>query len=89
MGHMLGFVVIVILYATIGFLAAAGAIVIARKVFATKAEQIFYAMFLIMIAALYLAFTATWEWRRRGGWRRLLLWRLPRWASRVRACPSP
>ena len=58
-GHsMLGFVVIVILYAVIGLMAAAGAIFIARKVLAPKAEQIFYAMFLIMIAAFYLAFVA-------------------------------
>ena len=56
--RMFGFVVIVILYATIGFLAAAGAIFIARKILAPKAEQIFYAMFLIMIAAFYLAFAA-------------------------------
>jgi hypothetical protein len=55
---MLGFVVIVILYAAIGFMAAAGVILIARKVLAPKAEQIFYAMFLIMIAAFYLAFVA-------------------------------
>ena len=55
---MLGFVVIVILYAAIGFMAAAGAIFIARKILAPKAEQIFYAMFLIMIAAFYLAFAA-------------------------------
>jgi hypothetical protein len=55
---MLGFVVIVVLYAVIGLMAAAGAIFIARKIFAPKAEQIFYAMFLIMIAAFYLAFTA-------------------------------
>src|SRR6516225_11208580 len=54
---MLGFVVIVILYAAIGFMAAAGVILIARKVLAPKAEQIFFAMFLIMIAAFYLAFT--------------------------------
>jgi hypothetical protein len=58
-GHsMLGFVVIVILYAVIGLMASAGAIFIARKVLAPKAEQIFYAMFLIMIAAFYLAFVA-------------------------------
>jgi hypothetical protein len=58
-GHsILGFVVIVILYAAIGLMAAAGAIFIARKVLAPKAEQIFYAMFLIMIAAFYLAFVA-------------------------------
>jgi len=55
---MLGFVVIVILYAAIGLMAAAGVILIARKVLAPKAEQIFYAMFLIMIAAFYLAFAA-------------------------------
>jgi hypothetical protein len=55
---MLGFVVIVALYAVIGFMAAAGTICMARKFFAPKAEQIFYAMFLIMIASFYLAFTA-------------------------------
>jgi hypothetical protein len=55
---MLGFVVIVILYAVIGLMAAAGAIFIARKFLAPKAEQIFYAMFLVMIAAFYLAFAA-------------------------------
>ena len=54
---MLGFVVIVILYAVIGLMASAGTISIARKILAPKAEQIFYAIFLIMIAAFYLAFT--------------------------------
>ena len=53
-----GFVVIVILYAVIGLMAAAGVILIAQKILTAKSEQIFYAMFLIMIAALYLAFTA-------------------------------
>ena len=55
---MLGFVVILILYAVIGLIAAAGAIMIARKMLPLKKEQIFYAMFLIMIAAFYLAFAA-------------------------------
>jgi hypothetical protein len=55
---VLGFVVIVILYATIGLLAAAGTISVARKILAPKAEQIFYGMFLIMIAGFYLAFAA-------------------------------
>jgi hypothetical protein len=55
---MIGFLVIVVLYATIGLLAAAGTICMARKFLAPKAEQIFYAMFLIMIAAFYLAFAA-------------------------------
>lgn len=55
---MMGFVVIVILYATVGLMASAGTIFIARKFLAPKAEQIFYAMFLIMVAAFYLAFAA-------------------------------
>jgi hypothetical protein len=55
---MLGFVVIVILYVVIGLMAAAGTIFMARKIFVPRAEQIFYAMFLIMIAAFYLAFAA-------------------------------
>src|SRR6266516_3695881 len=55
---LLGFVVIVILYVVIGLMAAAGAIFVARKILAPKAEQIFYAMFLVMIAAFYLAFAA-------------------------------
>lgn len=55
---MLGFVVIVILYATVGLMAAAGAIFITRKIFGPRAEQVFYGMFLILIAAFYLAFVA-------------------------------
>ena len=55
---MLGFVVIMILYAGIGLMAAAGAIFIARKIFGPKAEQFFYGMFLILVAAFYLAFVA-------------------------------
>jgi len=55
---LLGFVVIEILYATIGLLAAAGTIFIGRKMFGPKAEQFFYGMFLILIAAFYLAFVA-------------------------------
>ena len=55
---MLGFLVIVILYATVGFLAAAGTISITRKIFGPRAEQAFYGVFLIMVAAFYLAFVA-------------------------------
>ena len=54
----LGFVVIVVLYIVIGLMAAAGAISIVRKILGPKAEQIFYAMFLVMIASFYLAFAA-------------------------------
>ncbi|HLW54043.1 MAG TPA: DUF6010 family protein [Candidatus Angelobacter sp.] len=56
--NIVGFVVIVILYAVIGLMAAAGTVFIAKKVLAPKGEQIFYAAFLVMIAAFYLAFTA-------------------------------
>jgi hypothetical protein len=55
---MLGFVVIVVLYAAVGVMAARGTICIFRKMFAPKSEQIFYAMFLTIVAALYLAFAA-------------------------------
>ena len=54
---MLGFLVIVVLYATIGLLAAAGVISITRKI-GPKAEQVLYGLFLVIIAALYLAFVA-------------------------------
>jgi len=55
---MLGFLVIVILYAVIGLLAAAGAVSMTRKILGPRTEQVFYGMFLIMIAAFYLAFVA-------------------------------
>ena len=56
--RMIGFIVIVVLYLTIGFLSAAGSIYITRKIFKPKAEQTFYGFFLIAIAGFYLAFTA-------------------------------
>lgn len=58
MGQTLGFVVIVVLYATIGVLAATGFVFLARRRFAPKGEQVFYGLFLIAIAAFYLAFAA-------------------------------
>lgn len=58
MGQTLGFALIVVLYLAIGLLAAAGTVSIARKILSPKQEQIFYAMFLIMVAGFYLAFTA-------------------------------
>ena len=50
--------VIIVLYVCIGFLAAVGSIFIAQKVFSVRAQQIFFALFLVAIAAFYLAFTA-------------------------------
>lgn len=67
MGQMLGFVVIVVLYAVIGLLAATGTVSVARKIFSPKQEQVFYAMFLIMVAGFYLAFTA--YFRAASAWR--------------------
>jgi hypothetical protein len=55
---MLGLVVILVLYAVIGLMAAVGTISVVRKIPGPRAEQIFYAVGLIMIAALYMAFTA-------------------------------
>jgi hypothetical protein len=56
--RMLGFVVIAILYVVIGIMAARGTIGIFRKMFTPKVEQIFYAMFLMLVAGFYLAFAA-------------------------------
>jgi len=58
---LLGFFVIVVLYATVGVMAAAGAIFITQKLFKPRAEQVFYGLFLILIAAFYLAFVAYFE----------------------------
>src|ERR1700748_3954560 len=59
--------VIIVLYLCIGILAAAGSIFISQKLLSAKAEQIFFALFLVAIAAFYLAFTAYFE--DRGAWR--------------------
>lgn len=59
--------VILILYFSIGLLAAAGSIFISQKLFSAKAEQIFFALFLVAIAAFYLAFTA--YFGDQGAWR--------------------
>jgi len=53
-----GFVIIVILYAVIGLLAAAGSVVVSQKRFPGRSEQILYAVFLAPIAGFYLAFVA-------------------------------
>lgn len=50
--------IIIVLYVCVGILAAAGSIFISQKLFSAKAEQIFFALFLVAIAAFYLAFTA-------------------------------
>lgn len=54
----IGFVVIVVLYLSIGIMAAAGCVAIGRRFLRPRLEQVFYGGFLVMIAAFYLAFTA-------------------------------
>lgn len=49
---------ILLLYTVIGVLAAGGSIAISSRRFSAKAEQTFYGLLLIPIAAMYLAFTA-------------------------------
>lgn len=50
--------VIILLYIAIGLMSAAGSVFISKKLFSAKAEQTFFALFLIPIAGFYLAFTA-------------------------------
>jgi hypothetical protein len=59
--------VIIILYVSVGFLAAVGSIFISQKLFSVKVEQIVFGLFLIAIAGFYLAFTA--YFGNHGAWR--------------------
>jgi uncharacterized protein DUF6010 len=59
--------VIIVLYVAIGLMSAAGSVFIAKKLFSPKVEQIFFALFLILIAGFYLAFTA--YFADEGAWR--------------------
>lgn len=54
--NTLGFFIIIILYTSIGLLAVFGSITITKKLFNPHTEQVFYAVFLILIACFYLAF---------------------------------
>lgn len=54
----MAFSIIIVLYLTIGLLAAAGSVFISKKLFPAKGEQVIFAIFLIAIAGFYLAFTA-------------------------------
>jgi hypothetical protein len=54
----LGLAVIVVLYLTVGVMAAVGCVVIVRRFLPPKWESVFYGAFLAMIAAFYLAFVA-------------------------------
>jgi hypothetical protein len=58
---------IIVLYTGIGLLAATGSIFVSQKLFLAKGQQMFFALFLIVIAAFYLVFAAYFEDRR--AWR--------------------
>lgn len=56
--QFIGGLVVAILYATIGLLGAAGSIYMFQRMFIGRWEQIFWAVFLVVIAGFYLGFAA-------------------------------
>jgi hypothetical protein len=56
--QLIGGFVVGLLYAGIGLLSAMGSILVFRRVFKGKWEQIFWSSFLVVIAAFYLSFAA-------------------------------
>jgi hypothetical protein len=59
--------VIIGLYISIGLISAVGSVALSKKVFSARAEQLFFGLFLVPIAGLYLAFTA--YFGNEGAWR--------------------
>jgi hypothetical protein len=59
--QFIGGIVVALLYAVIGLLAAIGSILTFRQIFQGRWEQIFWASFLVVIAAFYLSFAAYFE----------------------------
>ena len=56
--RFIGGLVVALLYAVIGLLSAFGSIVVFRRIFHGRWEQIFWTSFLVVIAAFYLSFAA-------------------------------
>jgi hypothetical protein len=56
--QFIGGLVLALLYVLIGLLMAIGSIVVVRRIFQGRWEQIFWASWLVVIAALYLSFAA-------------------------------
>ena len=56
--QFIGGLVVAMLYVVIGLLGAIGSILIFRRIFQGRWEQIFWASFLVVIAAFYLSFAA-------------------------------
>src|SRR5215467_2756398 len=59
--RFIGGLVVAVLYVVIGLLSAIGSILIFRRIFQGRWEQIFWASFLVVIAAFYLSFAAYFE----------------------------
>jgi hypothetical protein len=57
-GQLIGGLIIALLYGVIGLLGAIGSILIFRRMFRGRWEQIFWASFLVVIAGFYLSFAA-------------------------------
>ena len=56
--QFIGGLIVAMLYAVVGLLAAVGSILVFRRIFQGRWEQIFWACFLVVIAAFYLSFAA-------------------------------
>jgi hypothetical protein len=56
--QFIGGLVVALLYGVIGLLSAIGSILVFRRMFQGRWEQIFWASFLVVIAAFYLSFAA-------------------------------
>src|SRR6478609_1208463 len=59
--QLIGGLVIALLYVVIGLLSAIGSILVFRRIFQGRWEQIFWAAFLVVIAGFYLSFAAYFE----------------------------
>jgi len=60
-GQFIGGLVVAMLYVVIGLLGAIGSIVVFRRIFQGRWQQIFWAAFLVVIAGFYLSFAAYFE----------------------------
>src|SRR6516165_5918317 len=59
--QFIGGLVVALLYLVVGLLGAIGSILVFRRIFRGRWEQIFWASFLVVIAAFYLSFAAYFE----------------------------
>ncbi|HEY7247706.1 MAG TPA: DUF6010 family protein [Xanthobacteraceae bacterium] len=59
--QLIGGAIVALLYAVIGVLSAIGSIVVFRRIFHGRWERVFWASFLVVIAAFYLSFAAYFE----------------------------